>query len=55
MVNIIFYDADYFYELQTDERVKIKRHEFDCAMVVNEISEEVKGNKDSFIVALFKV
>ena len=51
-VNIIFYNADNFYQLQ---RIKVKRYQFECAMVVNEISKEVKQNKESFTIALFKV
>ena len=38
-VAFIFYDTVNFYELQ---RVKVKRYQFDCAMVVNEITPEVK-------------
>ena len=51
-IAFIFYDTQNFYELQ---RVRVKRYQFDCAMIVNEISSEVQENKESFVVALFKV
>ena len=52
LIALIFYDTTHFYEIQ---RIKVKRHHFNCAMVVNEISPEVQNNKESFMVALFKV
>ena len=51
-ISLIFYDADNFYELQ---RVDVQRHDFECAMIVNEMSSEVKLSKDNFVIGLFRV
>ena len=51
-ISLIFYDADNFYELQ---RVDVERDGFECAMIVNEMSQEVKLDKDSFVIGLFRV